>query len=540
MRTSLAFLALSLAACGGGDVTLTATAIRDASAETGFTPTAPGERLVAVDVTLVNGTDRELPLTSETFRLDPSAGVSVRASALTAALLGSCLSSAGSVLAPDATASCAVAFVIPSGFRPATLVYTHEDVTAQAAVPGLLPDAGGADAGPPVIDAGPPELDAGPGDDAGRPDAGPAPPPTDRMDLLLVMDNSNSLVEEQVSFASALPRLMRQLTTGDADGDGDFFGDGEIDDPDFPPIVSLQVGVITPDMGTGGFRVPTCNNSSFGDDGVLRTTGNVAVTGCMATYPAFLAFQNDGGTSIGAFTDDVACVARTGTGGCGFEQQLEATLKALSPAVANSTVASFYAPPRFFMDSAGHGDGTNNGFVRDDSVLGVVLFTDEEDCSVRDPELFRDLTTVYPGDLNLRCFLHGDAALHPVQRYIDGLTQLRVHPSRLAYVVVAGVPPDLVPTGDAPIAWEPLISDDPARRDDRMEERIDPMFGNRLVPSCNEPGTGLAFPPIRMLQVGRELELNGAQVGIASICSSDFDPAVRALVRATGLAVRRL
>ena len=92
----------------------------------------------------------------------------------------------------------------------------------------------------------------------------------DKVDLLFMMDNSNSMQEEQASLAEQLPRLIQVLASGDQDGDGI---------EDFPPVKSLQVGVITSDMGTGGFSVPTCSDSNFGDDGKLRSIGNTTVLG---------------------------------------------------------------------------------------------------------------------------------------------------------------------------------------------------------------------------------------------------------------------
>lgn len=39
--------------------------------------------------------------------------------------------------------------------------------------------------------------------------------PTHQMDLLLVLDNSNSMAEEQASLAAQLPRLFTALTRGE-------------------------------------------------------------------------------------------------------------------------------------------------------------------------------------------------------------------------------------------------------------------------------------------------------------------------------------
>ncbi|MCZ7678023.1 MAG: hypothetical protein M5U28_04290 [Sandaracinaceae bacterium] len=119
--------------------------------------------------------------------------------------------------------------------------------------------------------------------------------------------------------------MIRVLTSGD------FNEDGDLDDPeDFRGVRDLHVGVITTDMGTGGFSVPTCSRSDFGDDGILRTQGRTDL-GCAATYPSILTFTTDGGVSPEEFARDVACVSTLGTSGCGFEQPLEAILKALSP-----------------------------------------------------------------------------------------------------------------------------------------------------------------------------------------------------------------
>src|SRR5690606_15931170 len=104
------------------------------------------------------------------------------------------------------------------------------------------------DESPPPWDAGPPTTDdaSRPPDGAPRPrDAGPFEPPgtcveATGVDLLLVVDNSNSMHEEQESLAAALPTLVTALVSPpDEDGDGE---------PDWLPVTDLQIGVITTDM----------------------------------------------------------------------------------------------------------------------------------------------------------------------------------------------------------------------------------------------------------------------------------------------------
>jgi hypothetical protein len=117
--------------------------------------------------------------------------------------------------------------------------------------------------------------------------------------------------EEQAALIAELPSLIQTLTTGDFDGsDGLPIGG---DPNDFEAVEDLHVGVVTSDMGTGGFVVPSCARSDFGDDGLLRTQGNRAA-GCMASYPGFFGFRS--GDDPDAFANEVACVAVTGAGGC--------------------------------------------------------------------------------------------------------------------------------------------------------------------------------------------------------------------------------
>ncbi len=346
------------------------------------------------------------------------------------------------------------------------------------------------------------------------------------VDLLFVIDNSDSMSEEQASLASQLPAFVRALVMPpDADGDGN---------PDWLPITDLQVGVVTTDMGVGGvLGLPTCSERpDFGDDAVLRTVGAL-MPSCSAMYPTFLAFAA-GATAPEEFAFQVGCLTTAGIGGCGFEQPLEAMLKALSPARPTSYTGSSYVPPRFFLDTSGHGDGANAGFVRNDTLLAVVMVTDEEDCSIHDSELFNpDPDSPYGAtSLNLRCFAHARDAVHPVSRYITGLTALRPNrPDLVAFGVIAGVPVDLVESMPDALDYERML------RDERMIEQIDPappppiLPGDRLLPSCSS-ASGEAFPPRRLVEVARGI--GPGRSTVQSICDPSFGPAAAAIGRLVG------
>ncbi|MCB9592745.1 MAG: putative metal-binding motif-containing protein [Sandaracinaceae bacterium] len=318
-----------------------------------------------------------------------------------------------------------------------------------------------------------------------------------QVDFLIVMDTSNSMSEEQVALALQLPRVVEVLKSGDIDGDGV---------PEAEPITDLHVGVITPDLGSGDFNVPTCE-MGFGDDGILQTTSGAPLDcrGFMIEGPPFLSFtpEEDAG-DIAQFTQDWACLVRAGTGGCGFEQPLEAALKALTPAA--STL-------RFRDDTLGHGDELNRGFLREDSILVVLVVTDEDDCSAEDPELFWPASPEYTSDLNLRCHEYADA-VYPVSRYVSGLLSLR-GADDLILGVVAGVPEELVPMHGIDADYGGILADS------RLEERVDSASGTRLEFSCSIPGRGAAFPPRRLLELAEGLQARGSTTVLSSICSRD-------------------
>jgi len=338
----------------------------------------------------------------------------------------------------------------------------------------------------------------------------PPPPVIRDVDILLMVDNSGSMAEEQAALGSQFERIFLALSTGDLNADGT---------PDFKPANSIRLGVVSSDMGAGQSGVTTCSEGRYGNDGILQNTGYGS--GCEAMYPdSFLTFTSEGETSASQFANNARCVSTLGIGGCGFEQPLESVLKALTPSSAST---------RFSDDTLGHGDGENAGFLRDDSLLVVITVTDEDDCSTPEStELFSSGSVVYAGDLNLRCWAHPDA-LYPVSRYVDGLLALRPDPRQLIFTTISGVPVDLVS--------DPGSSNyDAIQADLRMQER--PALSNptRLTPSCTTPA-GFAFPPRRLVEVARGLDEAGATGIVQSICQSDFTPAITPVIERIALSL---
>lgn len=339
--------------------------------------------------------------------------------------------------------------------------------------------------------------------------------PVDTVDLLFLVDNSGSMEEEQSLLRAEIPRMITVLATGNQDADPE---------PEFTPVRSLHVGIISSDMGAGDspLEVSTCDPGT-GDDGILQNTARGA--DCTASFPSRI-FSFERGGDVAAFAADVGCVADLGTGGCGFEQQLEATLKALSPATAEPFVSPTYVPPTFWGNTSGHAGsgGANEGFLRDGSVLAIVVLTDEEDCSIPDYGILDADAPEFGGrsvNLNVRCARYPDA-LHPVQRYIDGLLQLRPSPSQIVFAPIAGVPVDLAGEG-----YDAMLDDE--RLDVIEEDNNGDGVNDGIRASCTS-ANGDADPPRRMIEVARGLRLGGASTTVQSICAENFGPAIDVII----------
>jgi hypothetical protein len=369
--------------------------------------------------------------------------------------------------------------------------------------------------------------------DTGVQDGGSGPGLTrsTRIDLLFVVDNSGSMREEQAALRDQLPVLVEALTTGMRDGQR--FAE---------PVADLHMGIVSVDMGLLDVQdIAGC--TAFGDDGVLQHVATSEVAGCEPSYPSFISWG--AGDDAAQVATDFGCIAYLGTTGCGFEQQLEAPLKALWP--SNDSSITFLGLAG--GTTKGHGDAANAGFLRNDastpSLIVVVMLTDEEDCSSSTtrhftPQKFLDPSDpLYTQDLNLRCF-YNKLNLYPVSRYVEGLRKLRPGNEGLVlFSAIVGVPPDLV---DAAALAAVDFSDaanrnayyDQMLADPRMIEVPEPgrpPGQGILSPSCvraNMDGTpALAYPPRRIVETVKGFGENGR---VQSICQDDLSVAVDAIL----------
>lgn len=321
-----------------------------------------------------------------------------------------------------------------------------------------------------------------------------------KVDVLFVIDNSGSMEQEQQSLITALPKITRSLITDDV------LGDDDPDDPstfndNVPSFSDVHIGVVTTDLGTANTAIQTCNLQPYGEAGILRTRGSGE--GCDSDLPKFVSMSSE--DDIDEAVATLSCLSNVGVNGCGFEQPLESMLMALTPSTSDL---------RFYGETTGSADTHNAGFLRNDSVLIVVLLTDEEDCSFADSALVDGTDPIISGtNLNLRCVLFPEL-LHPVSRYVDGLRALRPgRPDAVIFTAITGIPTDLAPERGSTPDYATILADA------RLEQVQDSSNPNQLRPSCADATRGRADPPRRIVQTAQAFGDNGF---LASICQADF------------------
>jgi len=247
------------------------------------------------------------------------------------------------------------------------------------------------------------------------PEAGaePAVEPTysSRVDLLLVVDNSPSMADKQTVLALTVPDLVEGLTNPDClDARGKSTGRPAPGTPcpvgserAFPPVLDLHIGIISSSLG--GHGADTCSNTPtqiydprMDDMARLLTTGpnDIAVP----TYEdrGFLNWDpaqrrtppglSDREVLTMRFVDLVDGVGQTG---CGFESTLESWYRFLVDPAPYEDIVPVACHPGDTAQTCRAVSGVDGvvlqqraDFLRPDSLLAIVMLSDENDCSVRE------------------------------------------------------------------------------------------------------------------------------------------------------------
>jgi len=330
------------------------------------------------------------------------------------------------------------------------------------------------------------------------------------LDILFVIDNSFSTADKQALFAQNFQNFVNVLDT---------FPKGRPD---------LHIGVVSTTVGTGGQAFSGCPMTAPNDDGKLHSAlvgssvNGVACSSCTPVNGNFLidSPQADGTRmtnyscpGANPLQTALPCIAQLGTSGCGFEAQLEAMKRALDGSVP-----------------------ANAGFLRDYAYLAVIILTDEDDCSVKDPSIFSlnnlsnddfrcqplyaydcdsPMSATSPGSYT-GCKPKTTGYLQNTSYYYDFLVSVKPA-SQVAVAVIGGVdasgrPPD--PSGFA-ISTGPLTIPG--------ANQPQPLA---LQPQCTTTINGnqaIGRPGLRLSDFVSRFGNHG---GYYSVCQSDYTPAL--------------
>ncbi len=341
----------------------------------------------------------------------------------------------------------------------------------------------------------------------------PVPQPgVAKIDLLFMIDNSISMADKQAILADAVPKLAQRLATPICvDADGVPAGDNADPDcatgkPEFTPIQDIHIGVISSSLGAHGGEV--CGDAAGDDKAHLIPSLRTGIPDFQGLGFLWWDPSNKGGgtSDLGQLNADFAAnVKGVGELGCGYEASLEAWYRFLvdpQPPVSVAQVNGFTQVAT--CDPATEGEDCEGGagicvggicadktvleqrrdFLRGDSLVAIIMLSDENDCSLRDdgngvedqswlaashahlprataicqsnpddpccfscaqgdqpgcPPVSQDPECMKTGGtygndaedpLNLRCWdqkrRFGVNWLYPTQRYVDGLSKQRI------------------------------------------------------------------------------------------------------------------
>lgn len=167
--------------------------------------------------------------------------------------------------------------------------------------------------------------------------------PCGKVDFLFVIDNSGSMSEEQVALVASFPGFIAAIQST------------------LESVEEYNVGVITTDAYFANTAVPGC--AVLG--GLVTRTGGFSSSN-MACGPY------DAGNAYMTQDDDLdvafSCAAQVGIEGDGYELPMQALIIATDP-----------------DDPLADPGACNEGFIRDDALLVIVIITDEND-GPTDPE----------------------------------------------------------------------------------------------------------------------------------------------------------
>ncbi len=226
----------------------------------------------------------------------------------------------------------------------------------------------------------------------------------DKIDLLLVIDNSGSMADKQNILSKAVPDLVQRLvnplcideatktpTATQPPSPVDDCPAGA--DREFEPVLDIHIGIISSSLGGHGSEA--CPESYVVDDKAHLLTRGPGDT-VVPTYEnkGFLAWdpkgkldppgediiEENGQGLVPALRD---LVEGAGQEGCGYEAQLESWYRFLVDPAPYKTIG-IQSDAIVKVDVDEDLLAQRKDFLRPDSLLAILMLTDENDCSTKE------------------------------------------------------------------------------------------------------------------------------------------------------------
>jgi hypothetical protein len=234
--------------------------------------------------------------------------------------------------------------------------------------------------------------------------------PATRLDLLFMIDNSISMSDKQSILRLAVPDLMSRLVNPvclDAEGSERPAPAQGADCPagqrrQFAPMADVHVGIVSSSLGDAGANAacPIPGFPRYKPDGVdmAHLLGSLERSSAQSNAQGFLEWRA-GTTNLTDFNDNVQrMVSDVGEEGCGWEASLESWYRFLVDPMPYKQLARVTCPGSASMaeNCVQPATGTDGAlllddellaqraaFLRDDSLVAVVMLSDENDCSAQ-------------------------------------------------------------------------------------------------------------------------------------------------------------
>lgn len=326
------------------------------------------------------------------------------------------------------------------------------------------------------------------------------------IDILFLIDDSDSMGEEQQSLTENFPRFIEKLQAIQGG------------------LPNVHIGIISSNVGAHP-NIPNCRPADS-DEGRLQfafvnpddprcTDGSLGLDGkfirdVVVNEETGERERNYQGDLSGVFS----CMAKLGVGGCGFEGQLESIKQALT-------------------------NPENDGFLRPNAFLAIIIITDEDDCSARTEAMFDPTITGKDSALgpldSFRCFEFGvqcnpddprkpgektecvpraDSPYMPdVQEYVNLVKSLKNDPTK---IIVAGI-----------IGYDEMDPDELLEVEIVEKERVGEVYS--LVPACQvlaENGVDIESRATTGVRLRAFLEQFPGRNTIQTICQRDLSGAL--------------